>query len=113
MLRGFTIDGQKAKTTVSGNDSVPVFEVGPGAKFDLNHLTVAHGRGSPNQINRGGGLLNSGEVTVRNSTFSDNNVTSDSAAILNGGTLEVTNSTFSGNSATSNGGGIATLARLH
>ena len=32
---GLTINGQKAKSTVSGNDSVPVFVVFPGAKLNL------------------------------------------------------------------------------
>lgn len=111
---GLTIDGQKAKITVSGNDAVRVFEVGSGAVFNLRNLTVADGFAISPDPN-GAGLLNlGGTVKVTNSTFSGNTVegtggqASIGGAISNDGTLEVNNSTFSKNSATRGlGGGIA------
>jgi CSLREA domain-containing protein len=112
---GLTINGQKNKITVSGNDEVRVFTVeGEGAKLNLKYLTVADGK---REGAGGGGLLNqSGEVKVRNSTFSGNSVSSLSdqgGGILNTGTLKVANSTFSDNSAWIGGGissgGPATL----
>jgi fibronectin-binding autotransporter adhesin len=75
-----TIDGRKAKITVSGNDAVGVFRVNSGAQLTLARLTVADGRGLGGST--GGGIFN------------------------NGGTLEVTDSTLSGNSAQSGGGGV-------
>jgi hypothetical protein len=105
---GLTIDGAGANITVSGNDSVQLFQVGsgmPGAQLTLKNLTVADGFAPI-----GSGLLNDrGTVEVTNSTFSGNSAT-EGAGIFNlGGTVTVTNSTFSGNSATtaalSHGGG--------
>jgi CSLREA domain-containing protein len=127
--KGLNINGVRAKITVSGNDTVRVFEVGSGAKLTLKNLTVADGfdvvggagllsQGgtvnvlrstfSGNSAEAGGGISNSGTLRVTNSTFSGNDA-EGGGAILNavGGTLRVTNSTFSGNSADRAGGGIA------
>jgi CSLREA domain-containing protein len=68
---GLTIDGRKAKITVSGNDAVRVFEVGPGAEVNLRNLKVAHGKSG----DFGGGIFNFGTLTVTNSTFSGNSST--------------------------------------
>jgi CSLREA domain-containing protein len=101
---GLTIDGRKAKITVSGNDAVRVFRVEPGAVFNLRNLTVADG----NSFFGAGLLNNGGEVQVWNSTFSGNSASDNGGAIENsgGGALTVTNSTISGNSAGGVGGGI-------
>ncbi len=40
---GLTINGQKNKITISGNDASQVFWVEPGAVFNLRNLTVADG----------------------------------------------------------------------
>lgn len=97
-----TIDGSGQNVTISGNHTVGVFIVGLGFALHLNALTIADGLASD-----GGGILNSGWVTVSNSTFSGN------SAIYGGGIytyntseLTVSNSMFSGNSATTDGGGI-------
>ncbi len=97
-----TIDGSGQNVTISGNHTVGVFIVGLGFALHLNALTIADGLAS-----NGGGILNSGWVTVSNSTFSGN------SAIYGGGIytyktseLTVSNSMFSGNSATTDGGGI-------
>jgi CSLREA domain-containing protein len=99
---GLSINGQKAKITISGNDAVRVFQVNSGAEVTLARLTVAHGKAN----GLGGGMSNDGTLTVLNSTFSGNNA-SDGGGIENLGTLEVTNSTFSNNSSaqSSPGGG--------
>lgn len=120
---GLTINGRKAKISVSGNDSVRVFWVDSGAKLTLANLTVADGFGTDHGWT-GGGLYNDqhGAVKVINSTFSNNTATTDGGdpfaashggGIFNRGKLTVTNSTFSGNSALGAqgrpgyGGGIA------
>jgi CSLREA domain-containing protein len=103
---GLTIDGQKAKITVSGDDKVRVFRVAPVGKLALLHLTVANGS-RENVSQGGGGLLNdSGKVKVSNSTFSRNSAFIGGAIRNDGGTLEVSNSTFSGNGSTAGGGGL-------
>src|SRR5829696_2693054 len=105
---GLTINGGSANITVSGNNTVRVFEVGTstisGAKLTLNNLTVANGRAD----NAGGGILNLGTLEVNNSTISGNRAGTDNGGIGNAsaGTLTVNNSTISGNSANNNGGGI-------
>ena len=108
---GLTINGQKNKITISGNDASQVFWVEPGAVFNLRNLTVADG----NTTLSGAGLVNSGgEVEVRNSTFSGNSATDNGGGIGNfgGATLTVTNSTFSGNSAEFGGGIYANSGTL-
>jgi predicted outer membrane repeat protein len=54
----------------------------------------------------GGGLDNTGTLTVNNSTLSDNSATYYGGGIYSLGTLTVSNSTLSGNSAGIGGGGI-------
>jgi CSLREA domain-containing protein len=95
---GLTIDGQKAKITVSGNHAVRVFEVGSSAAVNLRKLKVADG----NSDDFGGGAFNNagGTLTVTKSTFSGNSATDLGGGIDNRGTLEVTNSTFSANKTT-------------
>ena len=53
----------------------------------------------------GGGIYNSGTMTVSNSTFSSNSA-DRGGGIRNRNTLTVSNSTFSGNSGAVSGGGI-------
>ena len=88
-----TINGQKPKITVSGNDAVRVFEVGQDAQLSIANLKVVRGRAE-----FGGGIFNFGTVTVRDSAFSGNSATMSGGGIDNRGTLKVTTSTFSHNS---------------
>jgi predicted outer membrane repeat protein len=98
-----TIDGPGASSlTISGNNAVRVMEVSAGATLDLEGVTVANGSEA-----HGGGILNSGTLTVSDSILSANSVSVGGGAIRNFGTLTVTSSTFSGNSATDFGGAIA------
>jgi CSLREA domain-containing protein len=134
---GLSIDGQKNKITVSGDEKWWGFFVDRGAKLSLLHLTVANARNggllnnngqvevsnstfSGNHSFEGGAIGNYiGTLTVRNSTFSDNSADTDGGGISNTGTLKVSNSTFSGNhargsepprlSSFSGGGGIANV----
>ena len=67
-----TIDGSGQNVTISGNHAVRVFTVNPGITLSLNKLTVANPRVVVISGDDGGGILNSGTVTVSNSTFSAN-----------------------------------------
>jgi CSLREA domain-containing protein len=107
-----TIDSGSANITVSGNrngsfvNGVRVFQVDSGAKLTLNNLTVANGNAAvPGSAGEGGGIHNSGTLTVSNSTISDN-LAGLGGGIYNqpSGTLTVSNSTISGNSANFVGG---------
>jgi CSLREA domain-containing protein len=104
---GLTINGG-GDITVSGNNLYRVLWVNPSVPLTLDSLTISNG----NIANHGGGAFNSGGIlTVLNSVFAGNHVTTPGGhggGIYNsGGTLIIANSTFTANSAGggSNGGG--------
>ncbi len=96
--KDLTISGPGADIlTISGNNAVRVFTVNSGVVFTMQGVTVANGKSSS-----GGGLYNSGTVTITNSTFLANSIdvgysVGGGGGIFNRGTLTVTNSTFSDN----------------
>ena len=100
-----TLDGPTTGTSVmvSGGGTTRVFNVATEATAVLSHLTVVNGFSNTD----GGGIQNSGELTIVSSTLSNNTVAGDGGAIRNDGTLRLVNSTLSGNHATLNGGAIA------
>jgi hypothetical protein len=108
LSKNVTIDGTALATpiTISGdtdNDAagdVQVFIVNTGVTATLNGLVITKGYifGS-----EGGGIANSGSLTVTNCTFIANEASDFGGAIVNIGMLAVTNSVFNGN--TSNTGG--------
>ncbi len=85
-----------------GNTCTPatyrVFEVGNAGNLTIDGLTVRNGVSSV----AGGGVINSGTLTVKNSAISDNS----GSGIFSYGIVTMTNSTLSGNSTTMDGGGI-------
>jgi len=120
----FAIDGQNS-------DGVRPFSINPNTTVSIQNLTITGG----STTSLGGGISNSGILTVTNSTISNNNTTlsgggvtnnlasskifiyhstirGNSAAVSGGGLLNFAgiivteNSTISGNSASSDGGGI-------
>jgi hypothetical protein len=80
----------------------------------LSMMTITNGNAGDTAFNAGGGINNSGTLTVVQSTINGNKATSAQflalgGGISNGGTLTVINSTISGNQATGvegTGGGI-------
>jgi VCBS repeat-containing protein len=109
-IAGQTRDGDDVDITISGNDSVRVFEVANGAALTVKNLTVTHGLDSA----EGGGILNQedGTLTVTDSTLSENSAPKGGGLANKGGTLTVANSKVSDNRATGqdnpSGGGIYT-----
>ena len=105
------IDGG-GQITVSGNNAFTVLEVDCGAKVIVTGLTVTAGNGSifnrGFQATLGGGIYNSGTLTVNSSTLFGNlaGVCGVGGGIYNDGTLTVISSTLSGNSSDEEGGGI-------
>jgi hypothetical protein len=99
-----TIQGPGANLlTVSGNNAVTVFTVNSGAQVSLFGLTIANG----NTSGSGGGISNSGMLTVSSSSFNDNSSAGNlGGAINNSGTLVVSASSFIGNSSKFEGGGL-------
>lgn len=132
-----TVDGG-GTVTISGNGAVAIFKLGFSKTLNLVGLTIANGvcdnfcnngnggagvytddgattlnitscTFSNNSALFGGAAISAfGAVTITNSTFTGNVVTTNGAAILNtgAGPLKVSNSTFSGNSAGGAGGAI-------
>jgi hypothetical protein len=101
-----TIDGG-GRVTVSGHGASRVFQIDAGVAAELDGLTISHGCITDD----GGGILNSGTLTVSYSTLSANTGIAG-GGISNSGTLTVSYSTLTGNTAGSNGGGIANHGTL-
>ncbi len=78
-----------------------IFYVPSGATATISGLSIKNGVGG-----NGGGINNSGTLTLQNCTLSGHQGTSGGAIRNSGGTLLVQNCTLSGNNASSFGGGI-------
>ena len=108
-----TLDATGHSITLSGGGSTRVLLVPSGAKLTLKRLTISDGFLSGEY---GGGLLNSGEVTVSDCAFSNNIVVNGPALFTFGGAIDhrgtrlvITGTTFIGNNAgtVGSGGGSA------
>jgi len=96
-----TIEGPGAALLTVRRDTggnYRIFTVSSSATVNISGLTISNGDG--------GGIGNSGTLTISNSTISGNHAWEGSrgGGISNGGTLTVSNSTISGNSSNSGGG---------
>jgi hypothetical protein len=103
-----TITGTGAsKLSISGNNASRVFEIDTASKVTISGLFITQGKESAVS---GGGIANSGTLTLKNSIVIGN-TSNSGGGIYNGGTLTLNNSTVSDN--TSNfGGGIDNLGTL-
>ena len=100
LTEDMTITGSAAGVTVDGNDSSRVFDVSAGVTASLDGLTITGGNAVGSV---GGGIRNSGSLSVTASTIAGN--TADvGGGIRNFGSLSVTASTIAGNTASSGGG---------
>ncbi len=103
-----------APVTVSGNNMSSVFVIAQTANVTIDGLKVTGGTSNIG----GGGIYNSGTLTITNSTVSNNSDTTaansggDGGGIYNGGSLTLSNSTVSNNSASQQGGGIYNAGTL-
>ncbi|MEZ4514130.1 MAG: choice-of-anchor Q domain-containing protein [Chloroflexota bacterium] len=95
-----TLEG--AGYAVDGGNRGRIFFVNSTGDFTVNQVTLQNG-----SAYEGGGIYNSGTLTVSNSTIPGNTGGRAGGGIYNiNGTLTVSNSTISGNTAGSYGGGI-------
>ncbi len=97
--------------TISGDNSTRVLKVDSGGNLTLNNMTITKGKADD-----GGGIYNSGTLTINNSTIQDNSTSSTTnggGIYINSGTLTINNSTVRDNSSSSNGGGIYINSGTH
>ena len=108
-----TISGGGAdKTIVDGGGIDRVFAAQVASRVTISDLTVRNGQGQPGAD--GGGIWNSGNLTLEDVTISGNRTRSDATlsadapggGIFNAATLQLRNCTITGNSAADVGGGI-------
>ncbi len=91
--------------TISGNHASRIFEVAAGFSDTLTELTLINGNVGTGQD--GGGIYNSGNLTVNQCTVYANNSENLGGGIYNLGNLTLNQSTVAGNSCFINGGGLA------
>jgi hypothetical protein len=102
-----------SQLTISGNQTSRAFELASKYQLNLSGLTISNGDGvfaagsSYNTNGKGGGIFNSGTLTVSNCVISGNSASIGGGGIFNQGTLTVSsNSVLTGNSSSKYGGGI-------
>ncbi len=100
------------RLTVSGGNSSRVFLLNSSRTVEISGLTITGG--NPGRQNLGGGIRNSGNMTVSESTVTGNQSELGGGGIYNRGDLTVIQSTVSGNQASvfGNGAGILNGANL-
>lgn len=91
-----------APVTVDADGGSRVFTVNAGVTATLTRLKLING----NVSDRGGAVLNSGNLTVNQSHITGNTASQGGGIYNNGGTLSVNRSTLNSNSAGSGGGAI-------
>src|SRR6266849_291895 len=120
LTRGVSIEGPGADLMTVRRETggfYTVFTVATGINISISGITITNGNGSS-----GGGISNSGTLTVSNSTISGNaypgifnsgmlmvsnsTISGNTGGITNSGTMTVNNSTISGNTS-GPGGGIS------
>jgi predicted outer membrane repeat protein len=107
-----TIDasGLSNGITINGSKATSLFVVNPGTTVVFNSLIIANG--AAGGANAGGGIYNSGTLTLNQCTVSGNSAGAG-GGIANNNVLTLNQCTVSGNSAlTDNGGGINNIGYL-
>ena len=101
------ITDQAQNVTVSGNNAVQAFSVGPAATVSITGLIIENGMASGSG---GGGINNAGTLTLTKDTVSNNGAgyagNANGGGIYNSGALTIYDSTVNNNQCVSNGGGI-------
>jgi CSLREA domain-containing protein len=106
-----TISGSGASTTIiDGSKSVRpdsgVLVVVPGITVSISGVTIRNGVRGTSGDTGGGGIFNSGTLTLSNGMVSGNTTLGLGGGIFNSGTLTLSNITVSANSGGFHGGGI-------
>jgi hypothetical protein len=94
---------------INGNQNSRILAVSPAAVVTLKSLTITNGYAA---LDVGGGILNSGDLTVIQCSIAGNKADYYGGGIENNGSLTVTRSTLFGNLGTGGGGAIDNNAAL-
>lgn len=111
------ITAEGHEVTLSGRGRVRVLEALPGSRVSLVNLHISEGRST-----NGAGIFNSGELDLRNCTFTMNmalgrpglpqssGISASGGAVYSGGSLVASNCLFLNNQVTGGGGGAGLVA---
>ena len=103
LSRGTTIIGPgPSLLTVSGNHASRVFEIAAGSSAKLDGLTIANGN---SDLGNGGGVLNSGTLSVNNCVLTGNSAL-EGGGIYSISVLNMSGCTLTANAVVFEGGGI-------
>jgi parallel beta-helix repeat protein len=103
--KNLTITGPGADViTISGNHASRVFNITASSTVAITGLTAANGVSS-----MGGGIFNSGTLTIISCVIRDNNATDLGGGVESSGPLNIIDSVIIRNTATDEGGGILTF----
>jgi CSLREA domain-containing protein len=86
-------------TTINANLIDRLFHIISPSTVEISGVTITLGK-----ADLGGGILNTGTLTLTDTAFNDNNATNGGGGIYNSGTATISTSAFSGNSADLGGG---------
>jgi uncharacterized repeat protein (TIGR01451 family) len=117
--KNLTIQGPSASTltiirsTAGATPTFQIFRNAAGVTASISGLTLTNGVGTSGSGSNGGGILNEGTLTIRNSVVAGNSAVSGGGIYNLGGTLSVVSTTISNNHADSgSGGGILSTGTL-
>jgi hypothetical protein len=98
--------------TVSGGDAVEVLDI-TGGTVSIHHLAISHGNSTADGSTDGGGISNSGTLSLTDCTLDHDKALDAGGGLFNlGGTATLVRCTFNHDTAGSIGGGIFTFGTL-
>ncbi len=102
-----TINGLGAnQLNISGGRKSRILRTNPITTVTISGITISRGNGVGLISGTGGGIYNSGHLTLSNSNVIENSSSNDGGGVFSNGILTVVNTTISGNISGANGGGI-------
>jgi hypothetical protein len=115
--KSLTLQGERAASTIvqaaAARGTAPdrVFAIPSGLTATLQGLTIQYGHVT-GYYRYGGGLINEGTLTLKDSIIRDNSTDYYGGGLHNAGTLAITNSIICGNSTSYDGGGLFNFGTL-